>query len=415
MTFMRAGLRPALLFWFAACAGLAQADTLTLAQALERAAAASPSLAARAAETESAGMRAARQALPPPLVLNTEIENVAGTGPLSGFDSAETTVSVSRQIELGGKRARRRALGDAEVALAGNALTNARLDLQGLTTRRFVEVVADQERVALAIEKERLAEQTRLEVERVVQHARNPETDLRAAEISRSDAELDREHAEHELRAARVTLAATWGDRQPDFEAAAMALLSLPEVEPLESLVARLTSSAGLRGAMLESDVARAREALAASETRPDIDLRLGVRRLQAFGDQGLVMGFSMPLGTATYRRLALSESRALSTAAMRHREALETEAYQQLFERYQELGHARTEFEMLERTMIPKAEQALALATRGFDAGRFPYLALSQAQDRLFDLRRRHIEAALLYHLLLAETQRLVADAETP
>jgi cobalt-zinc-cadmium efflux system outer membrane protein len=415
MTFLRAGLRPALLHAFACCASLAHADTLTLQQALERATASNPSLAAQAAETESAGARAARESLAPPVMLDTEVENVAGSGQLRGFDAAETTVSVSRLIELGGKRAGRRALGDVESALAGNALVNARLDLRKLTTQRFVEVVADQERLALAGERETLAERTRREVERVVGHARNPETDLRAAEISRADAELEREHAEHELRAARVALAATWGARDPDFAAVSMPLLTLPEPEPLEALAARLPASAALRGAKLASEAAAARARLAGSETRPDLRLSLGVRHFQAFGDQGLVMGISLPLGTAARGRLALSESRARFTAAERWRESLEVETYQQLYERYQELGHARTEFEMLEKNMIPKAEQALALATRGFEAGRFPYLVLTQSQQTLFELRRRRIDAAHRYHTIFAETQRLVAAAETP
>jgi cobalt-zinc-cadmium efflux system outer membrane protein len=372
-------------------------------------------LAAHAAQADSVRARAERESLAPPLTLDTEIENVAGGGELRGFDSAESTVQVTRVIELGGKRANRRALGDVEVAQADHARANARLDAETLTTQRFFEVIADQEKLALAIEHAALAERTRQEVDRVVRNARNPETDLRMAEIAVADAELEQEHAEHELRAARVTLASTWGSREPDFDSATMPLDALGEPESFESLAARLSGSSGLRVLNLEAEAASARERLAASESRPDLSLSLGVRRLEAFGDQGLVMAMSMPLGTSSRARHVQSEMRAESAAIASRREAMELDHYQQLFERYQELGHARAEFQALTDTMIPKARAALELATRGFDMGRFPFLTLSQAQETLFELRRRRIDAAVRHHSLFAEMRRLVAATESP
>jgi cobalt-zinc-cadmium efflux system outer membrane protein len=390
-------------------------ETLTLADALERVSAGSSTLAAAAAHAESMRARTARESMAPPFVLGADIENFAGSGTLKGFDSAENTLQVSRLIELGGKRAGRRALGDAEDASAAHALDSARLDSIALTTRRFVEVVADQERLRLAIERADIAARTRAEVERVVRGARNPETDLRAAEIALDDADLDREHHEHELRAARVTLASTWGSRDPDFGQAAMSLDTLPALEPFESLAARLPGSASLVAWRLEADGAAARLRLARAQTRPDLNVGLGVRRLEAFGDHGLVMSLSMPLGSSTRARLAQSESRAAATAVAHRREAAELDAYQQLFEQYQELGHARAEFTTLGASMIPRAEQALALAQRGFDLGRFGFLALTQAQDTLFELRRRRIDAAARFHTLLADLQRLTAAVESP
>jgi cobalt-zinc-cadmium efflux system outer membrane protein len=415
MKILRASALLACLSCVGAAAPAHAGDVLTLGRALERAVSANPLLAAHAADTEAAHARAEREALPPQLILGADVENVAGSGEMRGFDAAESTVQLTRTLELGGKRAGRRALGDAEVALAGHAQATAGLDLRSLITRRFVEVVADQDRLALAAERVELAARTRAEVARVVERARNPETDLRAAEIALADAELEHEHAEHELRAARVTLASIWGERRPVFDRAVLAFDSLPEPESFDDLAARLPASATLSALKLEAESASARERLALSQRRPDLLLSLGVRRLESLGEQGLVMGFSMPLGTGSRAKLALSESRAHGRAISLRREAIEAEAFQQLFEHYQELGHARTEFQALDESMIPKAEQALTLANRGFELGRFPLITLTQAQERLFDLRRRRIDAAARYHILLADMQRLVAAVETP
>jgi cobalt-zinc-cadmium efflux system outer membrane protein len=393
----------------------AVAEPLTLARALERVAASNPSLAAEVAQVDSVRVRAERQAMAPPFTLGAEIENFAGTGELHGFDSAESTLQLSRVIELGGKRASRRVLGEAEIAQADHARMIARLDAFSLATQRFAEVVADQERLALANERVQLAGRTRQEVERVVHGARNPETDLRGAEIALAEAELEREHAEHELRAARVTLASTWGARHADFDRAVLPLDQLAEPEAFDVLVSRLPGSSALRALNLEAEATIAREQVVAAESRPDLTLSLGVRRLEAFGDQGLVMAMSLPLGTASRARLSQAEARADSTSLAYRREAVAIDHYQQLFEHYQELGHARTEFHALTQSMIPKAHQALALATRGFELGRFPFISLAQAQQAVFELRRRRIDAALRYHTLFARLQRQVAAAEAP
>ncbi len=418
MRMSRASHRLACLLCFVATAAVpaAVAQSLTLGQALDRAAAANPALAAMAADSESIVARAELATLPPQLTLGSELENFAGSGALSGVESAEATLQVTRVLELGGKRAGRRSLGDAEIAQAGHSTASARLDLEQLTTRRFVEVVADQQRLALARERVTQAEDTRQEVARVVGNARNPETDLRAAEIVLADAGLDLEHAQHELSSARVTLAASWGATRPDFDTALPPVETLADAESFESLAKKLAASAMLRALDLESATAQAREQLARRGARPDVTLSLGVRRLEVLGDQALVMSASLPLGAPARSRLAAADSRAQLTAIDRRREAVAVELHQQLFELCQELGHARTEFTTLGESMIPKAEHALALASRGFDAGRFPFNVLSQAQVSLFELRRRRIDAAARHQIFQADIQRLVAAAkETP
>src|SRR3546814_9519566 len=77
---------------------------------------------------------------------------------------------------------------------------------------------------------------TRAEVARWVEAARNPASDLRAAEIALAEAELEVEDAEHELTSARMTLAASWGAIQPDFTAVTGDLRELPPVESFEVL-----------------------------------------------------------------------------------------------------------------------------------------------------------------------------------
>lgn len=388
------------------------AEPLRLEEAVARSLAANPSLAAEAAELRAVQARADREALPTPYVVGGDLENVGGSGTLGGLRSAEATLRLGRVIELGGKRAARQALGAAEVARQRNVSATVRVDIASRTTARFIEVVADQQRLAFAREQVKLADRTRREVSSWVAVARNPESDLRAAEIAVAEAELEREHAEHELASARVTLAASWGAFEPDFIAVAGDLRELPTVAPFETLAGQLPMTSAQRNALLEAEAIAARRRVAQASARPDVSVSLGVRRLEALDDQGLVMSVSVPLGSKPRASLAIAEADAQLAALELRRDAQRAESHQALFEKYQELIHARTEYNALRTKMLPKAEQALAFTRRGFEAGRFSFVSLAQAQRTLFELRERSVEAAARYHTRLVEVERLTAVA---
>lgn len=391
------------------------AEPLRLEEAVARSLASNPSLAAEAAELRAAQARAEREGLATPYIVGGDLENVGGTGALSGVRSAETTLRLGRVIELGGKRAARQALGAAEVNRQRNVADAARLDIASRTTARFIEVAVDQQRLEFARAQVKLADRTRREVAAWVEAARNPESDLRAAEIAVAEAELEREHAEHELASARMTLASSWGSFEPDFAAVVGDLLELPAVEPFEVLAARLPMTPVQRNALLESEAILARRRVAVASARPDVTVSLGVRRLEALDDQGVVMSVSVPLGSRPRASLAIAEADAQLAALDARRDARRAESHQDLFGKYQELVHARTEYTALRTRMLPKAEQALAFTRRGFEAGRFSFVSLAQAQRTLFDLRERSVEAAARYHTLLVEVKRLTtvsADA---
>ncbi|KRA40014.1 cation transporter [Pseudoxanthomonas sp. Root630] len=349
----------------------------------------------------------------PQYFVTGELENVGGTGSLSGVNSAESTLRIGRLIELGGKRAARQALGAAEIDQQQTAADATRIELTSRTAARFIEVAVDQQRLDFANERVRQAERTRREVAGWVWAARNPESDLRAAEIVVANAELDREHAEHELSSARTTLAATWGDTIPDFDTVAADLTDLPEVEPLDTLLARLPNTIDQQAFSREARLAEARRRIAEAARKPDLNFNVGVRRLEGPSDQGLVMSVSVPLGSRTRAGYSIAEADAQLAAIEARRKAEQFERHQLVFEKYQELGHARTEVESLRGRVVPKAEQALAFTRRGFEAGRFSFLSLSQAQTTLFELRERLVEAYARYHTLLVELDRLTATTQ--
>lgn len=389
------------------------AEPLRLDAAIERALATNPALVAQGAQLRAVEARAELESLPPPLVLGAQLENAVGTGALSGLDGAEATLQLERTVELGGKRAARQALGHARVASQRHAVATARLDVRARTVERFIEVAVDQRRLQDAQALLEAAQALRDEVARWVEAARNPESDLHAAGIAVAEAELQFEHAEHELEAARVALAATWGEREADFESVRLDLNALPELPDFDTLAAALRDTPAQQALLLEADAAAARRRLAVASGKPDLTLGLGVRRVEAIDEQALVMTLSMPLGSRRRAAPAIAEAEAQRAALDASGEGARIEAHQALFNMYQELQHARSEAEALRDRLLPQAEAAQAFAQRAFEAGRFGYQALAQATHTVIELRSRRTEALARYHLRRVELERFTARIE--
>ena len=381
-----------------------------MGEAVQRAVASNPALNAERATISAAEYEARLDGLAPPMTVGGEMENFAGTGDLGGFDGAEFTVRVGKTFELGGKREARQAVGRTQVARQGNDFERRALDIATLTKHRFLDVLAQQARLSLAEQELALTRETREAVAYRVQRGASPEADLPMAELAIARAELEQEDAEHELLSARVALAVLWGEKSPSFARATGSLETIPDVPAFEALVQRLGSNPDQQQFELEATWLDAQRRAAEADRKPDLSGTLGVRRLEAFDDQALVMSIAMPIGLGQRSDLALARGRAQAESLAARRKASELERYQELFARYQELRHARHEFDTLRDTMIPAAERALTLARRGYDEARYSFLQVAAARNVLHSLQKDRVAAATRYHRLLADIERATA-----
>lgn len=392
------------------------AQSLTLDQAVRQALSANAGLRSANAAVMAAEHQAEVQALAPPLTIGGDVENVAGSGEVSGIRGAETTLRLGRVFELGGKAQARRRLGATEFTRQRNRAEQRRLDVAALVARRYVEVLARQARLALADETVGLVQRTRDAVAGRVDRGRSPVSDLHLAELAKARAELEREDANHELASARVALTVLWGDTTPDFDTATGDLGTLPEVGSFDALVQRIARNPDQRALQLEAEQVEAARHAAEAARRPDVHTSLGVRRFEAFDDQALVLSFSLPLGSDARAEPAIAQQSAeLDRLEAESREQA-LDAHQRLFGQYQELQHARHQVESLRGQMIPRAEQALAATQQGYEEARFSFLQVAQTRVVLLDLQRDAIDAAARYHRLLADIERATAvSGDTP
>ena len=203
-----------------------------------------------------------------------------------------------------------------------------------------------------------------------------------------------------------------WGERQPRFEVAAADPLRLPAIADASALAALLADTPELRQFADEQRVREARLQLARSQASSDIDWSVGLRRLQAEGDFGLVAGISMPLGARTRAQPAIRAAQAELAALEIEREAGDMALYSTLVDAHGRYRLARLEVARLRDEVLPKLGKAEAAAERAYRAGAISYLEWAQLQSERTAARRQQLDVALDAQRALIELQRLTGQS---
>lgn len=379
---------------------------LTLEQALAEAESRSPDLEAATAAVEAARGRLRQAGFRTNPELSIEVEDFAGTGPYSGFDGTETTVSVNQRLDFSGRRTARVGVGRAELEAAMLRLAIARADLKLAVRQQFATAVAARDRLRLARETLARAQELARIAGELVEAGREPP--LRALRASSAAAQADAEvrAAEAEEMAARQTLAALLGADTPPAE-----VIGSGDLEPGPTVTAEQTLDVRLADVeRLVSEAALQRERTLG---RLDPAVGIGVRRIEETGDQALMATFSVPLPVFDRNQGNITAAGAEVRGAAARRAGVLARARAQIGSAAASFAAAQARVTALEATAMPQAQEALRLAQLSYQAGRVSLLELLDAQDAfataqadLINARRAQAEAAAVLDRAAAQQE---------
>jgi len=385
--------------------------TLTLPDALARVEAGHPFLRTRDAESRLAAARSAQAAARPSAEVSLQFENALGTGELSAARSLETTLQLSRALDLTDRRAARTTVAAARNDAEYLAWEERRRELHAEAACRFIRVVAAQAELIASREFTVLAQKT---VDVLGDQARVGSilpADTARARLALVEANLESEHAEHLLLSARQSLASLWGAAEPDFETALADLTTLPATAPYATLVVRLTDTPAQARYAALTRWRDAQERLARREaTRGETRWSAGLRRVEATDNFGFVFGLGYALPNRASGDAHASEARAERDRTVAEGEAALHAVRATLFSLYQELGHARIAHDTARDELIPAATAWLTAIDAGLAVGRYHARDQLEARAALFSARRRQVQAAAEYHATLVEVEHLLA-----
>jgi cobalt-zinc-cadmium efflux system outer membrane protein len=382
---------------------------LSLQQAVGAALRLNPGIRAAGLQIDIAAAQRDVAALPARMSVRAEAENFLGTQETSSFKSAETTLQLTRVLELGGKRELRAGLGDARIGLAETESALARLDLAAKVARRFIHLVALQEAVQIGRQAIALADNTLAIVRQRVDVGRSSEAELATAEIDLALARLDLAAFANQRDAARLALAATWGAEEAEDLEAQADLYALPALPPLDRLRERVPGNPELLGAFEERRILEAERRLVESQRQANPELDFGVRHLAAGDETALVFGVSLPLGSRERSGRALAASSAAVEQLAAETERRRLAVLSALAGLYTEAENAYERYVELRDSLLPRSEEAADLYRQGFELSSFSLLEFSQAQQHPLELRREALDAAARYHQTLVAIEQLL------
>jgi len=384
-----------------------QGQTLTLDDAITAAIDSDPGLQAANAGVDAAsgGLRQAR--VRPNPMLGVEVENFNGPGELRGFDGAETTFTLSQEVELGGRRRARIRVADLELHGAELDRVVRGLDLVRDVHVAYYDALAAQELVEIERERVVTAEALNTSVARRVGAARDPLMAGARAEAALAEARIALARAQADALTARQQLASLTG--LPEAFVLVAADLGLPEIINHDHALSE--EAPDVARALAERERAAANVRLERSLGYASPDLTIGYRRFEdRDGEGAFVAGFSIPLGVFNQNRGAVDRAQAEARRAELELEARRRAIAREFASLQREIATDAEAIRRIESDVIPQAERALNLAREGYDRGAFSYLDVLDAQRSLTDARQRRIDTLRSYHTNEATLDRLTA-----
>lgn len=383
---------------------------LSLHDAIKIALEKSPSLGAAISRNEStAAITSKAGALPNP-ELSMEAENIGGDGPYEGFDGAEVTYGVSQLIEIPGKRSGRIDVAAGEELRSRLERDGARLDLIRDIVIAYAETVAAEENLKVTEEERTLASEVFESVAAKVDAGKEPPIQKNKAAIALSSSDIALERARRNAQTTKQVLKNLMGRHTDDFMVSAGTLPAMEPPKGIAEYAAMIASAPDNR--VYDADIQRAQAALSLEKANsvPDPTINVGVRDFREDDEQAFVAGVSFPLPVFDMNRAGVRRAGHDYNAAIleKHNAALSYET--QLAKSYEGFSNAYRENQILKETVLPGAQEAFAVSREGYNAGKFGYLDVLDAQRTLFEARKQSIQTMLDYYRELAVIDRITA-----
>lgn len=352
-------------------------------------------------------------AIRPNPTLTASVQNVFGSGEVSGIRSAETSLVLSQLIELGGKRQRRIDLVSAAKKQHVSDFELIRLDALSETTLRYYQLLRVQ--ALHQWSKQRImVEQRALNVIKT----RAKAGAVIAADVSKMALRLARSKAvrqqlSHQLVVAKQRLAAMWAS-EVDFELAGERLGILSGYPSLSEVLQAIDQAPQFVKLLNLERLIEAQYRLEQSKNQYDITLGLGVKRFEAFDDSALMLTFSMPIPLTSPNRGKVLATRAQAEKVLQQQQLARQQIRLSLQEIHQALTNNVAQLSMLSQQVMPLAKQLLVDTEAAYRIGQATVLQLGDAQAELFSVEREMIETNIATYLQLIELERITGQSMT-
>ncbi|AQQ10172.1 Cation efflux system protein CzcC [Sedimentisphaera cyanobacteriorum] len=386
-------------------------DVLTLRDAISLTLMNNPELKAHSYQVRADEARALQAGLSPNPELGVEVEEIGGSGGKSGFDAAETVISVSQLIELADKAQKRKKAASVQTELAEWDYKSKRLDVFTDVANAFVEVLGAQRTLSLNQELLALSEKVAETVSQRVEAGKDPPIEQDKANVLKAKLEIQHNQALQKLQSSREKLASFWSSESPVFTKVQGELELIEPVPAFSKLKKQLSKNPDIARWSAELDKADALIDLEESRSVQDITFSAGVKRFNESDDNSFFVGFSIPL--PLYDRNQGNKLAAINDKLKTHQlqKKAKLQIYSQLSEAYSSLSNSYSQAVKTKQAVLSGARAAFQAAKEAYEQGKTEYLAVLDSQRTLFQAESYYIDSLVSYHKAKANIERLTGQ----
>ena len=368
-----------------------------------------PELASFSWQIRASEAVALQEGLSPNPELEAEIENFAGSDTLGGFDEAESTISISQLIELGGKKALRVRVAQLGTGLAAWEYQSQRPEVLTRASMHFIDVLAGQRQVELKSASLDLALEMMNGVSARIEAGKSSPLERTRAQVVVAQGRISLEQAKRSLESSRVLLASCWGKEVAQFPAVRGSLEQIHEVPEFDLLTSSLDENPTVSRWDLEISERRARIDLAAAEAVPDVTVSGGARLFQGTDETALLVGVSLPIPVFHRNQGLRREAEYNLSIATEKQRAVRVQLFANLHDSYQQLLSAYREVTALRDEVIPAAKSAYDGVQESYRQGKLAQLDVLDSQKTLFEVRDQYTRALTDYHRARSQVEGLL------
>lgn len=389
-------------------------DTLTIKTAIATAMTKNADIAAARREIDATNGALRQAGIIPNPELSTLFEDARQ-------ESRSTTIQINQAIELGGKRSARITASERSRDAARNELAIKQAEIRAQVTAYFYDALIAQERQRIALASLELARRASTAVSKQVTLGKVPPLEETKARIAESSIRVELAQASGELILSRKRLGAMWGANlsdalvlSGDFSGE---LSGLPQLPSMPNLLKGMEQAPLMLRAKMEVSKRLALADLERARQIPDLTLSLGSKRDQSTGPQAgrnqAIVGLSIPLALFDRNQGNLQEARSRVDKARDELSATEIRLQSELLQAHQRLSLARDETQLLQKDLLPGAQQAFDTALKGFEYGKFNFLDVLDAQRSLLQAKAQYLRSLSEVHRAASDIERLLGDSE--
>jgi outer membrane protein, heavy metal efflux system len=387
------------------------AGKITLADAIKAALENNPDISAATHEInarESAQIQEGFLANP---TFFSEFEEFGGSGELSGDDALGTTVGVSQEIPLAGKRAKRLRVAGYETVVARLEYQAKILALTSDVKKRFLKINSLEQGLLLEKENIALLQDAHDVISRQIALGDISPLDEKKARVELALAKTALSRAKRELEMARIELASSWGSRDVHFDQIELIDLEIRPLPKESDLWQAVQAHPEIGINRIQIERSKVSLALAKADAIPDLEVEGGVKYSNESNEHAYFIGFSMPIPVFDRNKGGILEASEKIKVGKKELDSSTLRMRTELAVLLEHLQIIDAELGTTETTIIPAAQEAYEAMKKAYQAGEKDYLELLDSQRTLLEVRRRNLLLEMEHHELIADLEGITGQ----